>query len=396
MGNKINDPIARLMGLRYKSHPWHGLEVGEDAPEVVTAFIEMVPTDAKAHYYLGNLYYEHQPQRAIELWERSRELDDTFYITHRNLALAYKDIEQDYAKALESITRANQCNSDDPRLLFETDVINNLNGLSAKEKYEFLIKNRKTAEKHYETLLRLITRAVEYGKYDEALDLLDSNDIIESEGAREKQSAYLNSYALKAWNLLGRGRASAALDVMQKALDYPVGLYGRAQYAQLYYITAAAYDKKGDKAKAAQDAGADYVGDVDYVEKITKENWFEFDVVIATPDMMGLVGRLGKVLGPCGLMPSPKAGTVTPDVAKAVTEAKAGKIEYRLDKTNIIHCPIGKASFGAEKLQENFNALMAAIIKAKPEAAKGQYIKSCVLATTMGPGIKLNVAKFGN
>lgn len=219
---------------------------------MLLAAIEMVPTDAKAHYYLGNLYYEHQPQRAIELWERSRELDDTFYITHRNLALAYKDIEQDYAKALESITRANQCNSDDPRLLFETDVINNLNGLSAKEKYEFLIKNRKTAEKHYETLLRLITRAVEYGKYDEALDLLDSNDIVESEGAREKQSAYLNSYALKAWNLLGRGRASAALDVMQKALAYPVGLYGRAQYAQLYYITAAAYDKKGDKAKAAE------------------------------------------------------------------------------------------------------------------------------------------------
>ena len=135
-------------------------------------------------------------------------------------------------------------------MLFETDVINNLNGLSAKEKYEYLIKNRKTAEKHYETLLRLITRAVEYGKYDEALDLLDSNDIIESEGAREKQSAYLNSYALKAWNLLGRGRASAALTVMEKALDYPVGLYGRAQYAQLYYITALAYEKKGDKVKA--------------------------------------------------------------------------------------------------------------------------------------------------
>ncbi|MEE0946032.1 MAG: 50S ribosomal protein L1 [Acutalibacteraceae bacterium] len=153
---------------------------------------------------------------------------------------------------------------------------------------------------------------------------------------------------------------------------------------------------KGDKADAALAAGADFVGAEDMVTKIQSENWLDFDVVIATPDMMGLVGRLGKVLGPRGLMPSPKAGTVTPDVAKAVTEAKAGKIEYRLDKTNIIHCPIGKASFGAEKLQENFNALMAAIIKAKPEAAKGQYIKSCVLATTMGPGIKLNVAKFGN
>ena len=152
---------------------------------------------------------------------------------------------------------------------------------------------------------------------------------------------------------------------------------------------------KGDKAKAALDAGADYVGDVDYVEKITKENWFEFDVVIATPDMMGVIGRLGKVLGPKGLMPNPKAGTVTMDTAKAVTEAKAGKIEYRLDKTNIIHCPIGKASFGAEKLEENFSTLLGAIIKAKPAAAKGQYIKSCTVASTMGPGIKVNSAKIG-
>ena len=152
---------------------------------------------------------------------------------------------------------------------------------------------------------------------------------------------------------------------------------------------------KGDKAKAAQDAGADYVGDVDYVEKITKENWFEFDVVIATPDMMGVIGRLGKVLGPKGLMPNPKAGTVTMDTAKAVTEAKAGKIEYRLDKTNIIHCPIVKDSFGAEKLEENFSTLLGAIIKAKPAAAKGQYIKSCTVASTMGPGIKVNSAKVG-
>ncbi len=152
---------------------------------------------------------------------------------------------------------------------------------------------------------------------------------------------------------------------------------------------------KGDNAKAAQDAGADYVGDTDLVEKIQKENWFEFDVVIATPDMMGTIGRLGKVLGPKGLMPNPKAGTVTMDVAKAVTEAKAGKIEYRLDKTNIIHCPIGKASFGSEKLQENFETLMGAVIKARPAAAKGQYIKSCVVASTMGPGIKVNAAKIG-
>ena len=132
------------------------------------------------------------------------------------------------------------------------------------------------------------------------------------------------------------------------------------------------------------------------VAKIQGEGWMEFDVAIAHPSMMGLVGRLGKVLGPRGLMPSPKAGTVTPDVAKAVNEAKAGKIEYRLDKTNIIHCPIGKASFGAEKLQENFNTLLDAVIKAKPAAAKGQYIKSCVVATTMGPGIKINPAKYGS
>ena len=152
---------------------------------------------------------------------------------------------------------------------------------------------------------------------------------------------------------------------------------------------------RGDKAKAAEEAGADYVGAEDYVEKITKENWFEFDVVIATPDMMGVIGRLGKILGPKGLMPNPKAGTVSMDAAKAVLEAKAGKIEYRLDKTNIIHCPIGKASFGTEKLTENFETLLGAIIKAKPAAAKGQYIKSCVVASTMGPGIKVNQAKLG-
>lgn len=152
---------------------------------------------------------------------------------------------------------------------------------------------------------------------------------------------------------------------------------------------------KGDNAKAAQEAGADFVGAEELVAKIQNENWLDFDVVITTPDMMGQVGRLGKVLGPRGLMPTPKAGTVTTDVAKAVAEAKAGKIEYRLDKTNIIHCPIGKVSFGPEKLKENFDALMGAIVKAKPAATKGQYIKSCVIATTMGPGIKLNVAKFG-
>ncbi len=151
---------------------------------------------------------------------------------------------------------------------------------------------------------------------------------------------------------------------------------------------------KGDKADAAKEAGAEYVGDADMVAKIMNEGFMDFDVVIATPDMMGTIGRLGKVLGPRGLMPSPKAGTVTPDVAKAVEEAKAGKIEYRLDKTNIIHCPIGKVSFGDQKVLENFNALLSAIVKAKPESAKGQYIKSCVLATTMGPGVKVNPGKL--
>ena len=151
---------------------------------------------------------------------------------------------------------------------------------------------------------------------------------------------------------------------------------------------------KDAKVAEAQEAGADYVGGMELVEKITKENWFDFDVVVASPDMMGIVGRLGKVLGPKGLMPSPKAGTVTPNVGAAVKEIKAGKVEYRLDKTNIIHCPIGKVSFGPEKLRDNYNALMGAIVKAKPASAKGQYIKSCVAATTMGPGVKMNTAKL--
>ena len=151
---------------------------------------------------------------------------------------------------------------------------------------------------------------------------------------------------------------------------------------------------KADKAQAATDAGADFVGAEEMVAKI-QGGWMDFDVVIASPDMMGVVGRLGKVLGPRGLMPNPKAGTVTPDVAKAVTDAKAGKIEYRLDKTNIIHCPVGKVSFGKEKLKENFDALLGAIVRAKPAAARGQYIRSCVVASTMGPGVKINPAKIG-
>lgn len=151
---------------------------------------------------------------------------------------------------------------------------------------------------------------------------------------------------------------------------------------------------KGDKAEEAEKAGADYVGAEDLVTKIQSQNWFEFDVLVATPDMMGLVGRLGRVLGPKGLMPNPKAGTVATDVAKAVEDIKAGKIEYRLDKTNIIHVPIGKVSFGPEKLEDNFKTLMSAVIKAKPTAAKGQYLKSVTLSSTMGPGVKLNPTKI--
>ena len=152
---------------------------------------------------------------------------------------------------------------------------------------------------------------------------------------------------------------------------------------------------KGENEKLAKEAGADFVGAEDMTQKIQQENWMDFDVLITTPDCMGLVGRLGKILGPRGLMPNPKAGTVTPDIARAVKEAKAGKIEYRLDKTNIIHCPIGKASFGTQKLQENFDALMEAIVKAKPAAAKGQYIKSCAVTSTMGPSVRISPTKFG-
>lgn len=153
---------------------------------------------------------------------------------------------------------------------------------------------------------------------------------------------------------------------------------------------------KGDKADEAEKAGADFVGAEELVTKIQSENWFDFDVVVATPDMMGLVGRIGRILGPKGLMPNPKAGTVTPDVTKAIQDIKAGKIEYRLDKTNIIHVPIGKVSFGSEKLIDNFNTLMSAIVKAKPSAAKGTYLKSVVVVTTMGPGVKVNSAKVSN
>jgi len=151
---------------------------------------------------------------------------------------------------------------------------------------------------------------------------------------------------------------------------------------------------KGESESAAKNAGADFVGGTDFINKIQSENWFDFDVLVTTPDMMAMVGRLGKILGPKGLMPNPKSGTVAADIAKAIKDVKAGKVEYRLDKSNIIHCIIGKASFGAQKLAENFNALMDAIVKSKPEAAKGQYVKACTVSSTMGPGIKISIGKY--
>ena len=225
--------------------------------------------------------------------------------------------------------------------------------------------------KKYQESAKLIDRSVQYDP-TEALDL-----VVKGASAKFDETVELH---IK----LGVDSRHADQQV-RGAVVLPNGTGKTAR------VLVFAKDAKVDEAQAA---GADYVGGMELVEKITKENWFEFDVVVASPDMMGIVGRLGKVLGPKGLMPSPKAGTVTPDVAKAVQEVKAGKVEYRLDKTNIIHCPIGKVSFGAEKLADNYNALMGAIVKAKPAAAKGQYVKSCVTASTMGPGIKLSTSKL--
>ena len=207
----------------------------------------------------------------------------------------------------------------------------------------------------------------------------DSAKLIDSQGLYEVSEAL--DLAVKT----GKAKFDETVEVHVK-----LGVDGRHADQQVRVLVFA----KGDKATAATEAGAEFVGDDDMIAKING-GWMDFDVVIASPDMMGVVGRLGKVLGPRGLMPNPKAGTVTPDVAKAVAEAKAGKIEYRLDKTNIIHCPIGKVSFGVEKLQENFEALLSAIVRAKPAAAKGQYIRSCTVASTMGPGVKINPNKIG-
>ena len=225
-------------------------------------------------------------------------------------------------------------------------------------------------------------------KYKAALELFDKHELYETEQAMEiviKTAGAKFDETIEAHYRMGLDGRHADQQI-RGAIVLPHGT-GKTKRVLVF--------AKGPKATEAEEAGADYVGAEEMAAKIQKEGWFDFDAVIATPDMMGVVGRLGKILGPKGLMPNPKSGTVTMDVAKAIAETKAGKVEYRLDKTNIVHCPIGKASFGPEKLQENFEALTAAIIKAKPAAAKGQYIKSCTVASTMGPGIKVNSAKLG-
>ena len=225
-------------------------------------------------------------------------------------------------------------------------------------------------------------------KYKAALELFDKHELYETEQAMEiviKTAGAKFDETIEAHYRMGLDGRHADQQI-RGAIVLPHGT-GKTKRVLVF--------AKGPKATEAEEAGADYVGAEEMAAKIQKEGWFDFDAVIATPDMMGVVGRLGKILGPKGLMPNPKSGTVTMDVAKAIAETKAGKVEYRLDKTNIVHCPIGKASFGPEKLQENFEALTAAIIKAKPAAAKGQYIKSSTVAATMGPGVKLNPQKLG-
>ncbi len=224
--------------------------------------------------------------------------------------------------------------------------------------------------KNYKESAKLIDRSVQY-EATEAFDL-----VIKTAKAKFDETVELHVK-------LGVDSRHADQQV-RGAIVLPHGT-GKSRKVLVF-----AKDAKAEEAKAA---GADYVGGQDLVEKITGENWFDFDVVVATPDMMGVVGRLGRVLGPKGLMPSPKSGTVTPDVTRAINEIKAGKIEYRLDKTNIIHCPIGRVSFGVEKLVDNYTALMTALLRAKPAAAKGQYVRSCVAASTMGPGVKINAMK---
>ena len=225
-------------------------------------------------------------------------------------------------------------------------------------------------------------------KYNESVKLIDSNKLYETEEAFSlvvKTAKAKFDESVEAHIKLGVDSRHAD----QQVRGVVVLPHGTGKTLRVLVFA------KGDKVKEAEAAGADYVGSEELVTKIQSENWFDFDVIVATPDMMGVVGRLGKVLGPKGLMPNPKSGTVTMDVAKAVADIKSGKIEYRLDKNNIVHCAIGKASFGAEKLSENFNTLMSAIIKAKPAAAKGQYLKSISVSSTMGPGVRVNTTKVG-
>ncbi|KAA6344389.1 Lipopolysaccharide assembly protein B [termite gut metagenome] len=219
---------------------------------ILRSAMNLNPFDAMAPYYLGNLLYEHQPEMAVAAWEKSRELNNKFYITHRNLALAYKDLQKDYVKALTSMQQSVACSKNDPRLLYEIDVLNELNRVSPKQKYDLLKNNMKTVQKRSETLLRFVTRAVEYGKYDEALKTLETNSIVESEGAREMQNDYLNIYTLKSMDLLKHAKYDDALKYINLALNYPIGLYGRSRYAQFYYITGLIYKKKGDNTKAQE------------------------------------------------------------------------------------------------------------------------------------------------
>ena len=219
---------------------------------VLNHAMTMDTNGAKAPYYLGNLYYEHQPRRAMELWEKSAKLDPQFYIVHRNLGLAYNEIEKDYVKSLASMKKAAEVNSDDARLLFEIDGLNELNKVSSKDKYEFLMKNYATVTKRGETLLRLITRAVEHGKYDEALNTLETNSIAETEGSRDIQNAYLNSYTLRALAAIDRKDYNAAMKDIDAALAFPIGLYGRGRYAQLYYLAGLVYESRGEGGKARE------------------------------------------------------------------------------------------------------------------------------------------------
>jgi tetratricopeptide (TPR) repeat protein len=219
---------------------------------ILNRAMAMEPNAAKIPYYLGNLYYEHQPRKAMELWEKSAKLDLKFYIVHRNLGQAYNEIDKDYEKALTSMKKASEAYSGDARLLFEIDGLHELNRVSPKDKYEFLMTNYATVTKRGETLLRLISRAVEYGKYNEALNMLETNSLAEPEGSRDIQNAYLNSYTLRALAEMDRKDFNAAMKDIDAALAYPLGLYGRGRYAQLYYLAGIIYEARGDATKARE------------------------------------------------------------------------------------------------------------------------------------------------